>query len=55
MTRTFMHYLEEYDLNQQSSINFDKTYIKRDSLALPGKAIFDILFKGTACRYPFLV
>ena len=69
MAKQFMRYLDRLDLTDKyqfaeilkkassASLNFtvDNQYLKKDSLVLPGAAIFHILFEGTKgkCQHNF--
>lgn len=50
MTRAFMSYLDDYDLKQAGIFKMDNRFVKRESLVLAGRQIFDILFHGTKCK-----
>ena len=56
-----MRYLDKIDLTDRayftslfptsSSFTVDNQYLKKDSLVLPGAAIFHLLFEGTKVQY----
>jgi hypothetical protein len=55
-----MRYLDRIDLNDKSqfaevlkktTFTVDNQFLKKESLVLPGAAIFQILFEGTKVQY----
>lgn len=61
IAKQFMRYLDKIDLSDRAyftklfpasaNFNTDNQFLKRDSLVLPGSAIFHLLFEGTRVQY----